>query len=393
MAVNRLQAELERQRAAGAVNNLVDTNFHNAGFMPPRAVLERAFREYLDTRGYEPHPQGLLSAREAISAYYAAAGVPIGTEDLILTASTSEAYGLIFNRLTSPGDNVLLPAPGYPLFEYIAGFNHLECRYYRTRLDEGFGIRGDRIEAIMDERTRVIVLISPHNPTGHVATEAELDTLCRIAAERNALLLCDEVFESFLHTVPALPRPASRSVESGEPGLKPLVLTLNGVSKMFAAPDLKLGWIAVSGPEEPRGSVVEELAFANDMYLSCSTPAQTMLPHLFDGTGDFRQEMQKTIEEHRSALLEGLQRIPGIEVLEPEGGIHCVLRVPESPLDDEELALELLRQEQQYVHPGYFYRLEEERCLVLSFLPPAERLQEGARAIRRILQQTLGGTP
>ena len=384
MEKNRLQVELDRLRGAGsAVLDLIDTNFHRNGIRFPEALLKPLFDGYLAERGYAPDSKGDAAARESISAYYASHGVRLPPADLLITASSSESYNLLFNNLTEPGDNLLLPSPTYPLFEFLAQFNHLEVRSYRMRRRDSYAIDFDSLASSFDERTRFVVLISPNNPTGQIVSETEVRLLLDLCERHGVALIVDEVFSEFTYPrvgeegTPSgieLPRPAA--FDSPVP-----VFTLNGISKMFACPDLKLGWIGVSGGRAGRAELVETLEVANDVFLSASSLAQHILPGLFAQGGEFVRGMVATLRRRRDLLVSMVAGSSGIDLVPPMGGIHCPLRFSRDLVaDDEELALRLLKECSLYLHPGYFYGFEEEAgslFAVVTFLLEDSRLRDG----------------
>jgi len=370
---NRLQVELESRRALGPVVDLVDTNFHANGYLFPGELLGAWLAEYAASRPYAPHPRGAPEARASIATYYAAAGARVDSESLLITASASESYHLLFNTLAAPGDNVLLPRPGYPLFEYLASASRLESRPYRLDPEDGYAVDLDSVAAAIDARTRFVVLISPNNPTGRVATADEIGRLLELCGRRGVPLVCDEVFSEFLYTGEPLPRPAALASDV-------VVFTLNGVSKMFACPDLKLGWIAVTGPHRRTAGLLETLETVNDVYLSCSSPSQFLLPRLFAHGREFQSEMVAKVDAGRRLAIEALAGVPRARVVPPRGGIHAIVDLgsqsPGAP-DDEEVCLRLLREQAVYVHPGYFYDIDDRVALVLSFLKERKQLEEG----------------
>lgn len=380
MEKNRLQTALERERRGRQVIDLIDTNFHRNGFLFPAEPLTRLAAGYFAVRSYDPDPKGAAAAREAVSGYYRARGVSADPERIILTASASESYDLLFSTLAERGDRILLPTPGYPLFEHLAHKAGLEPAYYRLDETAGYRIDTDSVRRAISLDTRFLVLISPNNPTGRTASEEELREIAELCGRYGVMLVTDEVFSEFTYTGAALPRPAR--LETTVP-----VFTLNGISKMFACPDLKLSWIAVTGPAPRARELVEALEVSNDVFLSCSSLTQHLLPGLFAEGGPFVRSMVEETDRRRRILVETLAGVPGLSFTEPDGGIHCVLRFEPSERfrDDEELALELLARHQVYLHPGYFYGIESGLAAVVSFLKRPPELEEGLRRLAAFL--------
>lgn len=380
MEKNVLQQELERIRSQHEVLDLIDTNFHRNGYRFPPEPIADAMGRYLREHSYDPDPRGGVAAREAISAYYAAAGARVPADRLILTASSSESYNLLFNNFTAPGDNILLPRPTYPLFDYLAGFNRLEVRYYDLDPHREFRIDPGSVAQAIDSRTRFLVVISPNNPTGRVADAREITAVVDLAAERGLMLICDEVFSEFLYDGTRLARPTQPVPTRSR---APLVFTLNGISKMFALPDLKLSWVAVTGETQAAGDALERLEIANDMFLNCNSFSQFLLPDLFLLGDDFRRRMIAQIDRGRRALIEKFGALPGFRLTPPTGGIHATVELVGLPeeWDDERFAVELLRSRHVYLHPGYFYGIEEGNYVVVSFLREYESFVRGLDAV------------
>ena len=382
MEKNRLQRALENERRNGKVIDLIDTNFHRNGFLFPEAPLRGLTAEYLSSRSYDPDPKGSRKARKAISAYYTDAGIGIEADAILITASASESYDLLFSTLASEGDSILLPAPGYPLFEYLAGKSGLETAFYRLDPNDKYRIDLESLKAAITIETRFLVLISPNNPTGKISAADELSEILKLCEHFGVMLIVDEVFSEFNYSAKPLPRPAAI-------GSEVQVFTLNGISKMFACPDLKLSWIACSGNRRKTTAAVESLEVANDVFLSCSSLSQFILPGLFEKGRDFQSRMIEETDRRRKLLVEKLSSSPGISFTEPDGGIHAVLHLDESRYsDDETFALSLLTEQKVYVHPGYFYGIEEGLSLVVSFLKNYDELEEGLDRLIRFIARS-----
>lgn len=357
--------ELARQRrlVRGGYIDLTSSNPTHHGHIFPAELLERAAGRYWATRRYDPEPRGAPAARAAIAQYYAdrTPACVIPPEQITITASTSEAYGLLLALLTDPGDNILTPAVGYPLLEYLASIHRVELRPYALDERRGWRIDPASLRAQADERTRLVLVISPHNPTGMVV-RAALPALTTLQLP----VVCDEVFAEFGHGIRHVPPFATLHPELP-------VFMLNGISKMFALPDMKLGWIACNLPAHRHYG--DRLEILNDMYLSSSSLIQAMLPTIIGEGGAFVGQMRDRIQRNIHIALELLATSHRVTVQPPDGGYYLFPAIAGWP-DEERLVLHLL-DHGVLVHPGYFYGYERGTHLMISCLVAEPQLREG----------------
>ncbi len=346
---NRIE-EARRRRAAGrGYHDLTSSNPTHQGLLFPPDVLRSAADAYWEQRRYTPNPRGSEPARVAIAHTYAArlaqTSPPTATPyaptpaDIFITASTSEAYSLLFALLTTPGDNVLAPNVSYPLFEYLAAIHHITLRPYALDESRHWQIDAASLLAQADEYTRAVLIVSPHNPTGAVL-HTPLPALETLALP----LLCDEVFAAFPYRLATVPPLAT--LHPHQP-----IFHLNGISKHLALPDMKLGWIALNPPAS--AAYGERLELLNDTFLGASGLIQAMLPALFAHSTPFVDTMRQRIHANLSRAIAALATHPRYTVVPPDGGYYLFPAVEGWP-DEEELVLHLLDQG-VLVHPGYFY--------------------------------------
>ena len=379
--------------------DLIDTNFHTCGFQYPPTVIHAATDRYFsgaDERQYRPDPAGDPALRAAIAAYYRDAGVEVPPDSVVVTASASESYSHIFASRCRAGDRVLLPGPGYPMFEDIAVRNGLTVDFYDQRRSADWTIDPDQLEAILRPReavlrpqTAAIVLISPNNPTGAIISDATIRRIGGICERHGLFLVVDEVFSEILFTGSPLPRPAPLL-----PGL--LVYTINGVSKLFASPELKVSWIAVSGPADSRSRAgtrdpaIEDLLVQNDLFLSASSMSQFIVTEMFAGGMEFSRAMAAKIARRRESMLGEVERIEGLSAAPTQGGIHLPVAIDPGALpagtDDEEVAVQLLLNHRVATHPGYLYGMDQPVTLVMSYLAPEDQILEGMSRIECYLK-------
>ncbi len=367
---------MEERSARGLPTiDLTETNPTRVGLAYPEAELAELLRRSASPT-YEPHPLGLLPAREALAAALSTPGDPVSAEDLVLTASTSEAWSFLFKLFGDPGDEVLTTAPSYPLLDNLAALEGLALSHVHLAPGRGFALDPEMVELFLTPRTSLLALIHPGNPTGTFLTPGEMAAATALCASRGLPLVSDEVFADYL--LPSHPGPhrAGPAAASGEA----LAFSLGGLSKSAGLPSWKLGWIRIGGPRELRRQARAALEWIADSYLSVATPVQRALPGILELAPGIRSAILDRLRGNLGVLRAALAGRPEIELLEPAGGWSAVLRVCD-PRSDEELALELLDRHGVLVHPGYFFDFATDDFLVLSLLPEPEQFAEGVRRL------------
>ena len=369
---NRLTRALQAKRQAGVpILDLTESNPTRAGLEYPPEILEA----FLDNRNlrYEPVPAGALDAREAVAAYYAARGITVDPDQILLTASTSEAYAYLFKLLTDPGGEVLVPRPSYPLFEFLASMESVSVRSYPLLYHGTWSVDLAALETALTERTRAVVLVNPNNPTGSFLKREELTRLACLANRRSVALISDEVFSDYAFAPD--PNRVSTLATLGEG----LAFSMGGLSKAAGLPQMKLGWIVASGSPDLRRQALERLEWIADTYLSVSTPVQSAAARLLTAGQTIQNQIrQRTVEN----LAFARQAVAGTQLglLDVEGGWYVTLRVPRVRTE-EEWTLELLDRYDVLVQPGYFFDFESEAYLVLSLLTPPDVFYEGMKRL------------
>jgi alanine-synthesizing transaminase len=355
----------------GRIVDLVRGSVNEHGiFYPPDTLKEILERAAAAARVYRPDSLGQRPAREAIAGYYRS--LNISPDQIVLTPGTSVAYWYCFKLLAEQGDEILCPQPSYPLFDYIARLCGVQMTHYRLVEANGWAIDLEHLENQITAGTRAIILISPHNPTGMVADEAQLTGLAKIAARHALPVISDEVFSEFLYGLESFPRAAATAA--------PLVFTLNGFSKMFALPGIKIGWMAVTGDDALVKKALAALELISDTFLPVNEIAQFAVPDVFQRGRDFLKQYAAWVSECRSAALEGLK---GVTFVEPRGGFYITLPIGH---DEEDAAAALLEREGILVHPGYFYDIPPDH-LVMTFIDDPASLRAHFEKIGREARQ------
>ncbi len=373
LAANALSGAVEAARASGRpLLDLTESNPTRAGLGWPVDVLASALS---DPRlgEYEPTPRGLPEAREAVTRYLASRGVAARPEHVLLTASTSEGYALLLKLLCDPGDEVLVPAPAYPLLDLLADLESVRLVRYPLRHDGAWYADLQALAAAITPRTRAVVVVSPSNPTGWLLSAAERAALERLCAERRLALVGDEVFADT----------ALGPVASVLGARACLTFHLSGLSKVCGLPQLKAGWIAAAGPADQVAPALERLEVIADAYLSVSGPAQLALPTLLARREAFLGPLRARLQQNRAAV-QAVRGAP-FHALASGGGWSAVLRIGET-LDEEALCLDLLA-DGVVVQPGFFYDFERSGHLVISLLTEPATFREGLARVEARLRR------
>ena len=370
---NALTRALDAFRSRGVtIVDLTESNPTRSGIRYPIGLLEPlADAAALE---YDPHPFGLPSARNAVATDQERRGVRVDPAQVVLTASTSEAYSWLFKLLCRAGDTVLVPQPSYPLFEQLTELETVRAHPYRLEYHQTWSIDMSSL-ADAPGNTRALLIVSPNNPTGSYLTRndfAEVQTLCR---RRGWVLIADEVFADY-------PLEVAHPLTDIAAATDVLSFSLGGLSKTVGLPQLKLSWLIVGGCASDRTAALASLELIADTYLSVGTPVQIALPHLLRAGASVRFAIHERVRHNLAALRTATAAHPSCAVLRAEGGWSAIVRIP-SIQREEDLVLNLLEHERILVHPGYFFDFPHESHLVVSLLPPPDLFSD---AVDRVLR-------
>ena len=359
LSPNATARAVDALRARGVdVLDLTESNPTRAGFdYPPDVLMPLA-----DPRGgaYTPHPLGLVSARDAVAREFARRGLRVSPDRIGLTASTSDAYSLLFKLFCDAGDAVLVPRPSYPLFEHLTRLESIRPIPYSLEYHGSWRIDLDSLRGAIEPRVRALLIVSPNNPTGSFLHGDDLVPVIDLCAAHDLALIGDEVFTDFAldgasHAVPVF---AQDQV---------VTCSLGGLSKSAGLPQVKLGWVAFNGPAERIHEVLSGYELVADTYLSVSTPVQVAAPSLIDAGVGIRSQIHARLARNLAALRAAITDYPAATVLTCEGGWSAVVQLP-AFRSEEALVLELLNDDHVLVHPGYFFDFPNETFVVVSLL-------------------------
>jgi alanine-synthesizing transaminase len=371
---NRLTAALEEVRSSSTrVLDLTISNPTRAGlqYEDARILQSLASPQAMD---YDPQPKGLLSAREAVAAYYREVHNvhSFDPEQLVLTTSTSEGYSFVFRLLCNPGDELLVSKPSYPLFEFLADLQDVTLVPYPLIYDHGWQMDFPSLQKAVTARTRGVVVVHPNNPTGSFVRAHERQLLNHFCREHGLAVIADEVFLDY-----GLDQASQQSFASNQDAL---TFTLSGVSKISALPQMKVAWIATSGPPTEVEPALARLEVIADTFLSMNAPIQWATPALLGQRESIQRQLLERVRDNLAELDRQLVLQKICQRLQVEGGWYAVLRVPVTQTD-EELAVELLRRHSVLVHPGHFYDFPSDGYLILSLITTPDDFAEGVKRL------------
>jgi len=380
LETNRLTLALKEQRRSGKeLLDLTASNPTTCGFAYPERAILRALS---DPRAvfYSPQSKGLLETREAVAEYYAGRtgfsgpSAPIDPESILLASGTSEAYIHIFRLLCEAGDEILVPAPSYPLFEFLADLADIQLVCYPLLYDHGWQIDFASLRAALTPRSRAVLVVHPNNPTGSFVKPHEAAELSEICGAREMAIVADEVFLDYASG--ATPQHSFALSD------RALTFTLSGLSKISLLPQMKLAWTIVGGPESIAQTAIDRLEIIADTYLSPSTPVQLALPAFLSMRHALQAQVLHRVSANLSALESMLRESRSLALLGREGGWYAILRVPVTGTD-EDLAIALLERYSVLAHPGHFFNFSREGFLVLSLITLEQQFQEGLRRLQK----------
>jgi aspartate/methionine/tyrosine aminotransferase len=370
-------AHRQRVQAGLPIADLTASNPTRCGFAYDRGLLAAlSDPQALD---YDPQPRGVLAARQAVCRYYARHGVALDPRQIVLTTSTSEGYSFLFRLLCDVGSEILVPQPGYPLFDFLAVLDDVRLKNASLIYDHGWQIDPEGLRRAITPQTRAIVLVHPNNPTGHFTKPWEAEALARLCREHDLSLIVDEVFLDY-----GLGNGA-RSFAAGLEGVP--VFVVSGLSKIAGLPQMKAAWIVATGPE--RDVALERLEVIADTFLSMNAPVQCALPAWLESREAIQQQIRERVAANLAELDRQLAELPVVNRLAVEGGWYAVLRIP--ALEPDEQTVLALLERGVWVQPGYFFGMAESGWLVVSLLGPEREFSTGVTGLIAYLGMHQGG--
>ena len=375
----------EAMRLEAAGHRILKLNTGNPapfGFECPPEILEDMLRTLKDAHGYGD-AKGLLSARRAVMQHYQTKGIPLDVEDIYLGNGASELIQMSMHALLDNGDEVLVPAPDYPLWTASVSLAGGTAVHYRCDEQSDWMPDLDDIERKVTDRTKAIVVINPNNPTGAVYSDEMLRGLTDIARRHRLVVCSDEIYDKILYD-DATHTPTAAIA----PDL--LTLTFNGLSKAYRVAGYRSGWLAVCGPKAHAASYIEGLTILANMRLCANMPAQHAIATALGGHQSINSLVLPggRLRAQRDATYEALTAIPGVTCVKPKGALYAFPRLDPQVYkikDDRQMVLDLLRAEKiMIVHGTGFNWIEPDHFRIVT-LPRAEDLTDAITRIGRFL--------
>jgi alanine-synthesizing transaminase len=378
LSQNRYTQTLEQLRASG--QSLLDLTLSNPTECHLDYDQEAILKAFQNPRAlaYEPTAKGLLEARKEVARYYREDhGETIDPESIVLTTGTSEAYSYVFRLLCNPQEEVLVPKPSYPLFDFLADLQDVRLVPYQLHYAHGWFMDFESIQRALTPKTRAVLLVHPNNPTGSYCKGEEWERLNRICRERDLALIVDEVFLDF-------PLDGQKR-QSFVANSNASTFTLSGLSKIAGLPQMKVGWVVASGPRLRTTEAMARLEIIADTYLSLGSPTQWAFPVLLEQRKRMQPQLQERIRENWTYLKSKLSQTRKYELLETEGGWNALMRVRQDDTEkwpgDEEFAVELMKSKNVLVHPGHFYDFAYDGHFIASLITPTADFRRGVEAL------------
>jgi alanine-synthesizing transaminase len=335
---NLVSAAEVLERAGGSIIYLNIGDPQAYGFRPPVHIVEAVARALKESFTGYAHSAGLRVARSAVAAYATALGAPTTLEQVLITSGASEAADLVLTALVNDGDEVLLPAPGYPIYPAILNKLGAIARYYTLNSSDAWQPSIEEINSLITNRTRAIVLINPNNPTGSISPDEMTKQILELAARHKLLVIADEVYRELCFEKP----PTSASVLAQQ--LDVPLITLESLSKTHLVPGWRVGWMRYTHEKQMR-----ELTGAIGRLASgrlCSpTPAQYAVAPALEGSREFQRNFLNDLKGRRDFCVERVRKNESLSCEIPEAAFYLMIKAEKlGDRTDERFVLDLLKE-------------------------------------------------
>jgi tyrosine aminotransferase len=349
----------------------------------PPAVVRDKLTQVVHSSNYNFYGPsgGLLTTREAVARYYSAScSVPLKAEDVFICSGAAGALDLVFASLCNPGDNLLLPEPGFPLFRAIANALNIDCRYYQLDASHHFSIKIDSIREAKNERTKAIVVNNPHNPCGHILSLEEMNALVDVAKELKLPIIADEVYEEIIL------EPDSKFISFLSFADRVPVLKISSISKLYVAPGWRVGWCVLGDKWNALEDIRVVMKRLSMRLIFPCTLVQAVIPTMLENAKLQRQQVVESIRQNaitfRSII--SSSSVAGLEDISiPQAGLFLFVRINPSCLhsltDDVVFVDKLLQEQAVGVVPGQAFGIRN--YIRIALTTTVDNIAEAARRL------------
>jgi len=350
------------------------------GFKTPESIIEAVCQALRENYNSYSDSSGIPEAIEAIKNYALKKGIkPV---DIYITQGATEAIEFAISALVNSEENILLPCPCYPLYQAIISKFRIEPRYYLLDENKNWEPDIDSIEALINKKTRAIVIINPNNPTGTVYFKEALEKIVDIAKKYNLVIFSDEIYDQYI-LEDDLEHISIASLSEEVP-----VITFNGLSKNYFAPGFRIGWGIVSGPKEILKDYIEAIHKLARTRLCASHPLQFAIPVALNNENYYIKDVIAKLKRRRDILVEGLNQVPFITCVKPLGAFYAFPSINIPDIDDLEFTKRLILEEGVVVvHGSGFGQKPGTKHFRIIFLPEEEILEKALGRIERFLRR------
>lgn len=339
-------------------------------FRTPEPVVEAIVQALRDNKTSYSASEGIPEALAAIRRDAEERKGIRSIQGIFVGHGATEPIELLLNALLEPGEAVLLPRPGYPLYSAVLAKTSARAIYYDLDEAHGWQPNVEHVRAVVDAGTRALVLINPNNPTGSVADRATLEALLEIAAQHRLVVLSDEIYDRMLID-PEADFVSTAALRDDVP-----VATFCGLSKVWLGPGLRIGWSILSGPREVLSPLVEAMGQLVRARVSPNHPGQWAIPPALDGPNPHIAEVNAILRRRRDLTVERLNAIPGWSCASPQGAFYAFPRFVLGDLKDTELVRDLILQYGVVLVHGSGFGQDDFNHVRIVFLPQEDLLEE-----------------
>ena len=369
-------------------HKIINLNIGNPapfGFDVPDEIMEDMIMNLRNAQGYSHH-LGIFPARKAVMHYTQEIGIrDVKIEDIFIGNGVSELIVMCMQALLNPGDEVLIPAPDYPLWTTSVGLSGGKAVHYICDEESDWNPDTADMASKITSKTKAIVLINPNNPTGAVYEKEVLERVVKLAAEHNLIVFSDEIYDKILFD-------GAKHIPTASLSDDVFFMTFGGLSKNYRATGFRGGWVIASGAKEKAKSYLEGLNLLASMRLCANVPTQYAIQTALGGYQSINDLVADNgrLKKQRDLIHYRLTDIPGISCVKPKGALYVFPKIDIAKFDlanDDAFVMQLLEEERILVVPGSGFNHFDKHHFRIVFLPNTDTLNLAVQGIERLLDE------